>query len=83
MYFNFCVKENYTRIRPEFLSNVRNNKISFVQDIMMKSEDFSLVALIPRAYHDVYKILICKFQEDSDKVEDLFHNLIKYLQDYT
>lgn len=50
---------------------------------MMKSEDFSLLALIPRAYHDVYKILICKFQEDSDKVEDLFHNLIKYLQDYT
>lgn len=33
-------------------------------------------------YHDVYKILICRFQEDSDKVEYLFHNFINYLQDY-
>lgn len=41
----------------------------------MKSDDFPLLALIPRA---VYKILRCRFQENSDKVEDLFHNLIIY-----
>lgn len=42
---------------------------------MMKLEvSSSILTLIPRAYHDVYKIFKRRLHENSDKIEDIYKN---------